>query len=109
MDNSVSGPKQLSWYHKQGNWGASQVPLGGMQAEVEALRMQNQRNNAGGNTAGPGSGESSKNGNSGKRRPGLCSIPLIYPKAKVLLQRATFMESRHEQRRVSLQDKRTLG
>lgn len=110
MDNTDSGPRQLSWYHKQGNWGCITGATRGRASQSPGFKdAENQGNGAGGNTAGPGGGESSRNGDSGKRRPGLCSTPPIYTKAKVLLQKATFMESGYEQRRVSLQDKRTLG
>lgn len=47
-------------------------------------------------TALPGSGERSKQGDSGRSSPGLCSIPPIHPKAKVLLAKGRFVELKGE-------------
>lgn len=74
------------------------MPLGGVQAKGEALRVQRTKeiNGAGKNKAWPCCGERSKNGDSGRRSPGLCPIPPIHSKAKVVLQKDAFMESRGE-------------
>lgn len=71
--------------------GASDLPLEGMQAKFENLRIQNQCSSAG-EQALQGNRKRSKNGDSGKSSPELCSIPPVYSEVKVLLANATFME-----------------
>lgn len=56
--------------------GASDLPLGGVQAKFENLRIQNLCSSAG-EQALQGNWKRSKNGDSGKSSPELCSIPPI--------------------------------
>lgn len=65
--------------------GASDLPLGGMQAKFEILRIQRTKAVVQEKRALLSNGERSKNGDSGRSSTGLCCIPPIYPKAKVLL------------------------
>lgn len=109
MDNANSGPRQLSWYHKQGNWGASQGPLGGVQAKVEALRMQRTREMVQEETQlAQAEGKAAKMAIPGRGDQGFAP-PLPSTLTLRCCCKGPLMESRREQRRVSLQDKRTLG
>lgn len=76
--------------------GASDLPLGGMQAKVENLRIQNQCSSAG-EQALRGTGKEAKMVILEKSSPELCSIP-----PSTLRLRCFFKRHLHGTRRVSL-------